>query len=215
MVGKKFHILLIDDHTLFRQGLKLLLADLRSDIHFTDLDNCEQLSTLSGVKYDIVLLDYYLPGINGAKAIDAVLDSVPVTPVVVLSSEDDPAVIRESIVNGASGYIPKSSTQDIMIAALKLILAGGTYLPTHVLDREILNIDVTEKKDHGLSERQIEVLLKAVKGMPNKLIGEEMGIAEGTVKAHLSSTYRLLGVNNRTEAVFAVAKLGLGPTESS
>ena len=208
MKKQALHILLIDDHALFRQGMKYLLLDLHSAITFSELDSCENIPD-GNAGIDMVLLDYYLPGVNGLSAIEVLTRSLPSTPVVVLSSADDPIIIQESIASGASGFIPKSSTQDSMIAALQLILAGGTYLPMHVLDKEGIEGTAVTISKPVISGRQLDVLLKAVKGKPNKIICEELKIAEGTVKAHLSSAYKILGVRNRTEAVFAVARLGL------
>ncbi len=207
MKKQALHILLIDDHALFRQGMKYLLLDLHSAITFSELDSCENIPDVNA-GIDMVLLDYYLPGVNGLSAIEVLTRRLPSIPVVVLSSADDPIVIQESIASGASGFIPKSSTQDSMIAALQLILAGGTYLPMHVLDQEGIEGPEAIIKP-VISGRQLDVLLKAVKGKPNKIICAELKIAEGTVKAHLSSAYKILGVRNRTEAVFAVARLGL------
>ena len=101
---------------------------------------------------------------------------------------------------------------------MQLILTGGIYLPENALVEVAGKVPVsdssnTNRADHGsrLSDRQTAVLLRAIQGQPNKVIARELGIAQGTVKAHLSAVYRVLGVNNRTEAVYAAAKLGLRP----
>jgi DNA-binding NarL/FixJ family response regulator len=208
------HALLIDDHALFRQGLKFLLSDLDQGINFLEADSCEAALALPREnKVDLVLLDMGLPGLKGIDALHAIRQSYESSIVVVLSSEDSPASIRRVIEHGAAGFIPKSSTPPVFIAALRLILAGGTYLPAHALHTEPEQVPcVAEARRpliHGLSERQVEVLLKAIQGKANKVIAKEMDLAEGTIKAHLSAAFRALGVQNRTEAVFAAARLGL------
>ncbi len=139
--------------------------------------------------------------------------------VVVLSSEDNPDVILRAIEAGASGYVPKSSTPQVLVAALRLVMAGGIYIPPPALRAfgggaiPILPPvrAAAPREIDGLSGRQMEVLLKAVQGKANKVIAREMQLSEGTVKAHLSAAFRTLGVQNRTEAVFAAARMGLAP----
>jgi len=220
-------VLLVDDHQLFRSGLKLLLANLESNIVFTEADSCESAlnlaarsEDLNSVRFDVVLLDYYLPGTRGLDALAQIKKHFG-SPVVVLSSEDTPSTIRQVISAGASGFIPKSSSPEVLLAALKLVLAQGVYLPPHVLDNYSFteHRPLSEDENHQrqailsqLSQRQQSVLIKAAQGKPNKVIAQELFIAEGTVKAHLSACYRVLGVDNRTEAVYATASLGLVPS---
>jgi DNA-binding NarL/FixJ family response regulator len=201
-------ILLIDDHPLFRDGLKFLLAGLADGLDFLEADSCE--SALAHVAAaDIILLDLKLPGVNGIEALRAIREASETVTVVVLSSEDDPRVIRRLIDAGAAGFIPKSSTQGLLIAALRLVLAGGSYLPPHVLNSPTTTTNPDTEAATGplsqLSERQREVVMYAVQGKPNKRIARDLAISEATVKSHLSSAFRILGVRNRTEAVFAVA----------
>jgi DNA-binding NarL/FixJ family response regulator len=210
--------LLIDDHALFRQGLKFILSDLDTDMDFLEATCCEQaLAIPREQNVDLILLDMNMPGVNGVEALDAVRLAFESSIVVVLSSEDSPGLIRRAIEHGAAGFIPKASTPPVFIAALRLILAGGTYLPPHALGSmppEVSQADAQANEGRspmieGLSDRQLEVLLKAVQGKANKVIAREMDLAEGTVKAHLSASFRALGVQNRTEAVFVAARLGL------
>ena len=209
--------LLIDDHAIFTQGLKFLLSDLDETIEFLDATNCEDaLDTDQSTEIDLILLDFHMPGLHGLDALRAMKERFPSAAIVMLSSEDNPQLIRDSIDNGASGFIPKSSTSQVLIAALRLILAGGIYLPTHALTDVERRSTATTAEDRtadatveGLSNRQLQVLMKVVQGKANKVVAREMDISEGTVKAHLQAAYRALGVHNRTEAVFVAAKLGL------
>lgn len=208
------YALLIDDHALFRQGLKFLLSDLDHDIRFLDADSCEAALALPPEpRPDLILLDLNLPGVSGAQALAEVRQAFESSIVVVVSSEDSPASIRRMIDLGAAGFIPKSSTPPILIAALRLILAGGTYLPAHALHAPPGDVPMDGGANRpaiqGISGRQMQVLLMAIQGKANKVIARELDLAEGTVKAHLSASFRALGVQNRTEAVIAAARLGL------
>ena len=223
-------ILLVDDHALFRSGLRFLLADLDQEIEFAEAETCAAALEVGSESTDLVLLDFHLPDSDGNyESLEKIKTQFPAATVVVLSSEDNPEIIRGAVDAGAAGFIPKSSTPDIMIAALKLILAGGIYLPPLAYTAKAiktgnsapnkLEIPATDQASTSqssldqqltaqLSERQLEVLMAAIKGKPNKIIARELNIAEGTVKAHLSVAFRVLDVKNRTEAVFLAAKLG-------
>jgi DNA-binding NarL/FixJ family response regulator len=206
------HVLLVDDHEMFRQGMRFLLTDLNDDIDFTDAGTCEEaLGVLADADIDLALLDLNMPGTDGLNALQKIHEAHPGVQIAVLSGMDDPDLIRDAIDQGASGFVPKASSSEVLVAALKLILAGGVYLPQAALNATPeRHVDDSPRSDL-LSERQTDVLLKAIQGKPNKVIAREMNIAEGTVKTHLSAAFKALGVHNRTEAVFAAAKLGLKP----
>ncbi len=206
-------ILLIDDHALFRSGLKFLLSDLEESVIFIEAKTIAEATAFEHDLPDVILLDWKLPGPCGSEGVRLVREHFAAATLVVLSGEDDATLIRQAIDLGASGFIPKSSQPTIMINALRLILGGGVYLPPEVLSTiartPAVDAPVTPNTFLGndqLSERQNEVLLLAVKGKSNKQIARELNVSEGTVKQHLSIAFRILGVNNRTEAVYAVAK---------
>lgn len=212
-------ILIVDDHQLFRSGLCYLLEGLNENLRFLEADSCEQAIRLASTEtIDLVLLDLRLPGTPGLEGLALIKEQFHCS-VVVVSAVDDPETIRQAISLGAGGYIPKTSSPEVMIAALRLVLSHGIYLPPCVLDNfpgEAVETR-SEEESHGralveqLSERQLDVLIKAAQGKPNKVIARDLHIAEGTVKAHLSACYRALEVENRTEAVFTIAALGLVP----
>ena len=212
-------VLLIDDHVMFRQGLRLLLGDLDQNLTFMEAGSCaEALQLIEGSNFSLILLDLHMPGTEGLGTLNAITAAVPCVPIAVLSGEDNPMVIRGAIDAGASGYVPKTLSSEILIPALKLILAGGIYLPENALHgTEPVNDEVgkpalaTSQMKALLSARQRAVLLQAIRGQANKVIALDLGIAEGTVKTHLSAAFKALGVHNRTEAVYAAAKLGITP----
>jgi DNA-binding NarL/FixJ family response regulator len=121
-------------------------------------------------------------------------------------------VVRAAIEHGAMGFIPKSSTPEVLIQALRLVLARGVYLPPLAIGARALSAAATgaaETRLPGITERQMDVLRCVIQGKPNKAIARDLDISEGTVKLHLSAVFRALDVHNRTEAVYAAAKLGL------
>jgi len=209
------NILLIDDHALFREGLKFLLRSLDAALEVDEASDCAKaLEHAAARSYDLVLLDLKMPGVAGLDALAALHDAVPDSPLVVLSGEDNPGVVRAAIERGAMGFIPKSSTPEVLIQALRLVLARGVYLPPAVLDaaRAPASVALPGTGDMvlpGLTPRQMDVLRCVIRGKSNKIIARELDVSEGTVKAHLSSVLRALDARNRTEAVYAAAKLGL------
>jgi len=204
-------ILLVDDHNLFAEGLKTLLGDFDPKPLVVLCASCEeatQLPDLAG--FDIVLLDYFLSGQSGIDALGILRESCPDALIIVVSALDDPSTIREMIDNGAAGFIPKTSTYAELTSALNSVLAGSTFLPPSILRTGASRTAAAAESNNGLgqlSPRQREVLNQVVRGKPNKVIARNLGISENTVKAHVSASFRLLGVKNRTEAVYAAAKL--------
>ena len=210
------NLLLVDDHALFREGLKFLLRGLDCELVIDEADDCAAATARQAdVPYDLILLDLNLPKLGGLPALAAMREAFPGAPIVVLSGEDDPRVIRATIEHGAMGFVPKSSTPEILIQALRLILAHGVYLPLSALDSDAPPASAHEAPANpdavlrNLSPRQVEVLRCVIKGQPNKLIARRLALSESTIKAHLSAVFRALGAHNRTEAVYAAAKVGL------
>lgn len=205
--------MLVDDHALFRRGLRLMLRELAAGMDLSEADGCAQALTLAHENFDLVLLDMNMPGLNGLEALQCIKQAWPMAFVVVLSGEENASLIRGAIEQGASGFVPKSSTPEVMINALQLVLGQGIYLPPQVLHAARSAPAFTPAAGPvtvpGMTERQAEVLRLALKGAPNKVIARELDISEGTVKSHLSTVFRLLNVRNRTEALYCVARMGM------
>lgn len=204
-------ILIVDDHPLFRDGMKYLLLKLSEDLDLREAEDCE---TAVGItrdsQFDLVLLDLKMPGSAGLDALRTFRAACPSTPVVVLSGEGSPALVRGAIDEGAMGYIPKSSTHAILIEALRRVLGGGVYLPREALSGDgDTNDGVSDRSVAGLTPRQMDVLRGLIHGKPNKLIARDLDVSEHTVKAHLAVVYTALGAHNRTEAVYKAAQLGM------
>lgn len=213
-------VLLIDDHALFRRGLRLMLRELAPDMDVSEAEDCAHALTLSHEQFDLILLDMNMPGVQGLEGLQSIKQAWPIAFVVVLSGEESANLVRGAIEQGACGFVPKSSSPEVMISALQLVLAKGIYLPFQVLNAgwagsapvspvEPAGPSATRGIPPGMTERQAEVLRLALKGAPNKVIARELGISEGTVKSHLSTVFRLLNVRNRTEALYCAARMGL------
>lgn len=215
-------ILLIDDHAMFREGIELLLKHLEQDAVVIQAGTCEQgfeaMKQHSDV--DLILLDLDLPDRPGMDAIGVFRERYPDVPVVVLSSMDDRATVIDALDREAMGFIPKSYTGDILVGALKLILAKGIYLPPTIFlpspsNRASNNASQNEAirartpRELGLTDRQIEVLYLILKGKSTKLICRELDLAEGTVKNHTVAVLRALNVTTRTQAVIAASQMGI------
>ena len=213
-------VLLIDDHALFRRGMRLMLRELAPDMDVSEAEDCAQALAMAHEHFDLILLDMNMPGVQGLEGLHCIKQAWPIAFVVVLSGEEGASLVRGAIEQGACGFVPKSSSPEVMIRALQLVLAKGIYLPA-----QVLNVNWTgsasvapaapagtpgiQSIPAGMTERQAEVLRLALKGAPNKVIARELGISEGTVKSHLSTVFRLLNVRNRTEALYCAARMGL------
>jgi DNA-binding NarL/FixJ family response regulator len=213
-------ILLVDDHTLFREGMRLLLSQLDSTCQIIEASTCQSAfdAAHAAGDFDVVLLDLHLPDMPGFAALSVLREEHPHLPVVVLSASDDRTTVLEALDRGAMGFIPKSSSSQVLLSALKLVLVKGVYIPPTVLNSApaptpVITLNISEKSvqpsDLGLTDRQMDVLGLLVQGKPNKLISKELGLAEGTVKTHVTAVLRALNVTNRTQAVMAVGRLKL------
>jgi len=203
--GAVMKILLIDDHTLFRDGILLVLEDLDIQIETFEAGSYESAKTIMNAQsnLDLILLDLGLPGIGGLEALSAIRQQLPNTPVVVLSGNDDHQIVEQALNNGARGYIPKSSPAKIMLKALQLIIAGGIYVPPEILQKQGTKLpcsETTNDINQLLTPRQCDVLHMLVKGESNKRIGTALTLTESTVRAHVAAILKAFNVSNRTQA---------------
>ena len=219
-------VLLIDDHEIVWSGTHRLLERLAGELkpgeafEFEAVRDVASALALPPQRFDLVLLDYHLPGLSGLEALAAVKGHFEATPVCMQSAETTPQRVRELIEHGAAGFVPKSYGLEEMEAALRVVLRHRIYLPAEFLVADAATRDIdaeaaeaahaVPREELGrflsteLSPRQRQVLALAIRGTPAKLIARELGIAEGTVKVHLSMVYRALGARNRTDALCRV-----------
>ena len=227
-------ILIADDHRLVIEAVKAKLSELEPGIEFVLAMSVDELLAGATDDLDLALIDLNMPGADGQAHIDTIRRRHPAVPVIVLSGYEDPAIMRAALERGVLGFIPKAYSPEVMLSAVRLVLAGGVYVPPMMLTAlppglvagmappagtEALarggstgggNGGGTQTLEHlrnVLTERQVEVLQLLSQGKPNKLIGRSLGISEGTVKIHLAAIFRALNVRNRTEAVVAAQAL--------
>lgn len=216
-------ILIVDDHTLFAEGLRLLLlGSTEGDQIVCCQTGAKALELAELTPFELVLLDWNLgSGVSGEAVIEALKDKLPLARVVVVSGESSAEIVRRAIEGGAAGFLPKESSPTLLVDALTIIAHGGVYLPIEILgkshsgdakpaqqpDSQALR-SLTETFPQ-LTPRQVDVLDRLARGMSNKQIARALAISDGTVKQHLNVVFRELDVASRSEAVYLMAKRGL------
>ena len=223
-------IVLADDHALVRGGLALMVKMVDEGVQIIEANDFGQtLECLAQDEpIDLLLLDLLMPGMNGAAGVRQICNNSPDVPVIVVSVEEDIAAIRQALEAGAMGYIPKTSSPQVTMGAIKLVLSGGVYIPPHVLRLTGSRRQAGEEQDVALepvgaeecdaafrlTSRQREVLELMARGKSNKAIASELGLTPGTVKMHTSRIFKSLDVENRTEAVAKYTKFRAIPEYS-
>lgn len=199
-------ILLVDDHTLFRAGLRMLLATIGQNVSCLEAGKISEALALLTEHTDLqmCLLDLSLKNEHGLNAIQKIKETAPQVAVVVVSGAEDSATIARCIDAGAMSFIPKSVTPDVLKHALQQVLGGAVYLP----DQIVSAIENRVASPH-LTPRQLQVLQALSRGLPTKLIARELELSEYTVKDHIALVFQALGARNRTEAVIKASQLHL------
>ncbi len=204
-------ILVIEDHPLYRQAITQTLVKLDAEVEIVEAETMAEIEACvaDGQPLELALVDLMMPSFDGFDALRILKSKREDTPVVVVSAIEDKADVSRALKLGAAGYIPKSSSGDVIENALRLVLSGGVYLPPIFLDddREVAprpDRAVSSYVDNAvfdrLTPRQKAVLSQLAKGRSNKHIARELGISDATVKIHVNNILRALNVSNRTEA---------------
>lgn len=211
-------ILVIDDHSLIREAIHGVLKEIDADAEIFDAKDCRDaekvLQSDAARAPDLTLLDLNLPDRDGFSLLPTLRERFPSMAVVVLAGDQDRASITRALELGACGFIPKSASRDIMLSALRLVCAGGVYVPPEILARDAAapshppkRVLATSPAELGLTGRQIDVLALMMEGKSNKAIARALNLAEPTVKNHITAILRALGASNRTEAVVAATNM--------
>lgn len=210
MNGTHLTLLIVDDHALVRDGLASVLAREAPETRILQAGDLP--SALRAAEetpgIDAVLLDLLLPGVRGTEALAAFRTRFPGLPVLVLSASEDPAHVRAALAGGALGYLPKSAAAATLRAALAMVLAGEIYVPALMAGGRA-GESAPACDPRRLTGRQGDVLRLLVEGRANKEIARTLGLAEKTVKAHVTAVLRLLDAANRTEAAVRARDMGL------
>ncbi|HEX2509541.1 MAG TPA: response regulator transcription factor [Microvirga sp.] len=206
-------IVIADDHPLFRGALRQAIGSLMPSAKVIETNGLEELNATLGTERDVdlILLDLTMPGVQGFSGLIALRAQHPDVPVVIVSATEEATVIRRAIEFGASGFIPKSLDVDMIGNAIRAVLAGDSWTPPDI------DLTATEDKETTdlvrrlgtLTPQQVRVLMMLSEGLLNKQIAYELGVSEATVKAHVSAILDKLGVDSRTQAVIAAAKIGV------
>ena len=213
------NILLADDHPLFTDAIERQLVAAYPDVkvHAVETLPAAIASLSNGIRFDLAVLDWDMPGMDGALSIEALRQSYPDIKFVILSGRIDDATVHDVLALGVKGFIPKSSPGNTIVAALSVILSGGTYIPVETAlsqgrattgETGVRNVG-TQTLAKALTDREIEILKLLAGGGSNKEIARQLGVQEITIKMHASRIFAKLRVRNRVQAVSHALKAGL------
>jgi len=209
----KYKIVIADDHALVRGGLELVVKMAVPNTEIFQANSFDETINILNENFsiDLVLLDLMMPGM-WKDSIQSITKQFPDVPIVIVSVKEDFESIHNSISLGASGFIPKTSAPEVTISAIQLVLAGGVYIPPHVLKPQTDPTALKEKSNdydsiNHLSKRQKQVLDLLSLGKSNQNIADDLGLTIPTIKMHVSAIFKKLNVKNRTEAVSIYSNL--------
>jgi DNA-binding NarL/FixJ family response regulator len=210
----QYRLMIADDHPLFRGAMREAVSGLPDRTECTEAGSFDEVAALleKGSEFDLVLLDLSMPGARGFSGLMYLRAQYPGVPVAVVSANDDPMAIRRCMEFGASGFIPKTLGVDGMRDAISRILGGGVWTPPDVDLSSGSDAEAAElmARMATLTPQQVRVLMMLSEGLLNKQIAYQLGVSEATVKAHVSAILQKLGVESRTQAVIAAAKIEAG-----
>jgi DNA-binding NarL/FixJ family response regulator len=207
-----YRLVIADDHPLFRGAMSEAISGLLEKVDIAEAGTFDDVVELISGDVDLLLLDLAIPGVHGFSGLIYMRRQYPSLPVIVVSANDDPTVIRRCMEFGASGFIPKTLGVYTMRTAISLVLSGGVWTPPDVDLRTGADSVVAElmRRMATLTPQQVRVLMRLSEGLLNKQIACQLGVSEATAKSHVSAILQKLGVESRTQAVIAAAKIEAG-----
>ena len=206
-------ILVIDDHAIVLDGVAALLASIEPNAYILTARDAKTGYALVETHPDIeiVLLDLKMPGVSGFSALAELARLRPALPIIVLSSSEEPADVRKAIGSGALGYVPKSASRHTLLSAITMVMNGELFVPSLMVGEHEAPpgaVSTANGASPRLTDRQVEVLRMLSQGFANKVIAQRLDLSEKTVKIHISSIFKALGVINRTQAASVGRELG-------
>ena len=211
MTAAPTRLVIADDHPLFRGALRQAVAGVMPSAVIDEAGTCEELTALleCDAETDLVMLDLSMPGVSGFSGLIYLRAQFPTIPVVIVSASDDVGTIRRSLDFGASGFIPKRFGVETLGDALLKVMAGDIWIPADTDLAFTADPEMTKLRDRlmTLTPQQVRVLMMLSEGLLNKQIAYELSVSEATIKAHVSAILQKLGVESRTQAVIAAAKI--------
>lgn len=208
-------VLIIDDHALFRVGLKGLLEQRNIEVVGVAADGAEGIKLAITSNPDIILLDLRMPGMGGLEVLKKIREDSQATPVVMLTTSNDETDLIKSLRSGAQGYLLKDMEPDELVGALRDIEKGKSVVAQDLTDAlaRMIQGETTIEDEEGpfsaLTPREHEILCLLADGQSNKLIARNLGISDGTVKLHVKAILRKLGIHSRVEAAVIAVEQGL------
>ena len=209
-----YRIIIVDDHPLFRGALNQALSASLESSEIVEAGSLDELTEklAGGLDLDLILLDLTMPGVQGISGLVFLRGQHPEIPVMVVSANDDPNIIRRCMDCGASGFVPKSQPVDQIRTAVRSVLDGNIWSPPGVNLSAAVDVETADllSRLSSLTPQQVRVLMMLGEGLLNKQIAYKLGVSEATIKAHVSAILQKLGVDSRTQAVIAVNKIDNG-----
>lgn len=204
-------LVIADDHPMFRSALRQALAGVLPNAAIEEAGAFDELTALleRDAEVDLVLLDLTMPGISGFSGLIYLRAQFPAIPVVIVSASDDAPTIRRALDFGASGFIPKRFGVETLRAAILKVAGGDVWIPHDIDTASPGDPEIAKLRDRlvTLTPQQIRVLMMLSEGLLNKQIAFKLGVSEPTIKAHVSAILQKLGVESRTQAVIAAARI--------
>ncbi|KEO82749.1 response regulator [Tumebacillus flagellatus] len=196
-------VLLCDDHTILRDGLRNLLeGEPDLDVVGEASDGHQAIEAVRELQPDVVLMDINMPGMGGLEAVEKLTAEMPDIRILILTMYNQEEYLFRTIRAGAKGYLLKDSPVSEVVEAIRKVMSGGSVLNPSLTDKLLASYrEPKEETAEKLSPRELEVLTALVQGLSNKLIAEQLFISETTVKLHISNIYRKLGVKSRSQAI--------------
>ena len=214
---EKIRVLLVDDHVLFRSGVKTLLE--RSDgFEVVDEtgDGLEGIKRARSLKPDVVLLDLNMPGVGGLEAVKAIVEEAPEVRVLMLTVSEDATDLMDALRSGASGYLLKNIEMEELVSAIRRAAAGDSVVSPQMTAKLIQGVrdqprvsDKAVERDR-FSPRERDILACLARGESNKEIARELDLAESTVKIHVQNIFKKLGVTSRVQVALYAVEHGFG-----
>ncbi len=203
-------LLLVDDHKIVRDGMRFMLSEA-SDIEIVgEAESAEQMFDIIETEpIDVVLLDIRMGGMTGLDALERISQDFPQLRVLMLSMHDQPGYVRRAIELGASGYLLKSAGRDEVLAAIKAVSVGETYIQSSLMEPLLAGVTGSQKPSARLSPRERQVLQMIANGSVNKQIASALGLSEATVKTYIRGVFDRLKVTSRAEAVAVGIRKGI------
>ena len=197
-------LLLVDDHTLFRTGLRLIVQDHPAVDSISEAGTVAEACALQLDAVDLVLLDIQMPGMSGLDGLRLLRQACPRARIVLVSASVAPDAVYEARMRGADGFLPKSASGEDILEAITCALSGAPCFPAYSG-----NTTTRAPAAPALTARQLDVLFLLCTGKPNKVIARDLGLSENTVRVHVAAIFAQLGVNSRSAALLAAQRLGL------